>query len=420
MSPHPAQVSEGELRPPAPAPERVVLTPPLSLEGGLAAEHRAPNIVQRLLSLFKDLRAGSDLTYFQLNCLEFGEEPMIGIFLPLRFLDVILPPLFNMPKSQLQCYGEAVYCIAEDMVGKCARGKSSLERFTSVVAWSISTTRPPMLGLAPYNPVLGETHHVSRGTLNVLLEQVSHHPPVAALHATDTEKNVELTWCQNPVPRFTGTSIETLIQGKRQMRLLSFGECYEMDAPTLSIKLFPVPSTDWTGNVSISCKESGLEADLCYYKSHSFLGFGSNPRSVKGKIFHSRTLMTVYEIYGQWDRTVMLRDVHSGKATVLYNAMESISKLRSPILKEPEGLLPTESAMLWAEVSQGILKRDWEGAREAKKCIEERERNLQAERSAKGDTWVPKYFKLEQTKNGGWECWPKQQAVPTAPIVVPS
>lgn len=84
-----------------------------------------------------------------------------------------LPALFNMPKSQLQCYGEAVYCVAEDMLRRCNEGKTSLERFTSVVAWSISTTRPPIFGLAPFNPVLGETHHVSRGSLNVLLEQVS-------------------------------------------------------------------------------------------------------------------------------------------------------------------------------------------------------------------------------------------------------
>lgn len=76
--------------------------------------------------------------------------------------------------------------------------------------------------------------------------------------------------------------------------------------------------------------------------------------------------------------------------------------------------------MVWAEVSQAILKRDWEGAKEAKKCIEEWERKLRSERSARGETWVPKYFKLEQTKDGEWECWPKQQAVPTAPIVVPS
>jgi hypothetical protein len=51
-------------------------------------------------------------------------------------------------------YGEGVYCVGEDYLSRCARGKDSLERLTAVVAWSISTTRPPIFGFAPYNPVL--------------------------------------------------------------------------------------------------------------------------------------------------------------------------------------------------------------------------------------------------------------------------
>lgn len=54
----------------------------------------------------------------------------------------------------------------------CNNGESPIDRFISVVAWTISTTRPVTFGVAPYNPILGETHHVSKGNLNVLLEQV--------------------------------------------------------------------------------------------------------------------------------------------------------------------------------------------------------------------------------------------------------
>jgi hypothetical protein len=44
-----------------------VLTPPLSLEGGLAAELRPANLVQRVLSLFRNVRPGSDLSHFQVR-----------------------------------------------------------------------------------------------------------------------------------------------------------------------------------------------------------------------------------------------------------------------------------------------------------------------------------------------------------------
>lgn len=130
-----------------------VLTAPFSLDedkpsSSSDSKYRAPNILQRILSLLSTIRPGSDLSRLQ------------------------LPPVFNIPKSQLQCYGESVYSISSDLLSKCNHQETPLDRFLSVVAWNISTLRPLAFGLAPYNPVLGETHHVSRGTLNVLLEQV--------------------------------------------------------------------------------------------------------------------------------------------------------------------------------------------------------------------------------------------------------
>ena len=44
-----------------------VLTAPLSLEGGLAAELRPANLVQRVLSLFRNVRPGADLSHFQVH-----------------------------------------------------------------------------------------------------------------------------------------------------------------------------------------------------------------------------------------------------------------------------------------------------------------------------------------------------------------
>lgn len=54
--------SEGE----AEAARALVLTPPLSLGGGgLAGELRPANLGQRVLSLFRNVRPGSDLSHFQ-------------------------------------------------------------------------------------------------------------------------------------------------------------------------------------------------------------------------------------------------------------------------------------------------------------------------------------------------------------------
>uniref|UniRef100_K3YIN5 Uncharacterized protein n=1 Tax=Setaria italica TaxID=4555 RepID=K3YIN5_SETIT len=301
--------SEGE----AAACAAAVLTPPLSLEGGLAAELRPANLVRRVLSLFRNVSPGSDLSHFQ------------------------LPATFNLPKSQLQMYGEGLYCAGEDLLGRCARGKDSLERLTSVVAWSISTTRPPIFGFAPYNPVLGETHHVSAGSggLNVLLEQVSHRPPVSALHATNAAGDVRLVWCQSPVPKFHGASIEAAVRGRRELRLPRHGERYEVDCPNLLIRLLPAPSVEWSGDVRVVCAESGLEAQLSYCRSRSFLGFGGDARCVRGRVFRSASRdETIYEIDGFWDRTVSLKDVSTGEVSVLYDAQRAISKLTTPVVQD--------------------------------------------------------------------------------------
>ncbi|XP_048132960.1 oxysterol-binding protein-related protein 4C-like isoform X2 [Rhodamnia argentea] len=327
-----------------------------------------------------------------------------------------LPPLFNIPKSQLQCFGESVYSTREDVLRRCCRAESPLERLTSVVAWSISAMRPLIFGVAPYNPILGETHHVSRGNLNVLLEQVSHHPPVSALHATDDREELEVIWCQHPVPRFYGTSVETEVHGKRQLKLLALGETYVMNAPKLLIRFLPVPGVDWVGNVRITCQETGLGAELCY-RAPSLIG--RNRRSIKGKIIDLSSLKTLYEVDGHWDSTVTAKDVRNGEQKVIYNAAETISGLKTPQVKDSGGVLWSESAVVWSEVSRGILSKDWDKARETKKSIEEEQRELKRERDSRGETWIPKHFTVSCNKENGWDCTPIQKSVPSAPIHVP-
>lgn len=375
---------------------KIVLSKPLTLESqsDSDANHEAPNILQRILSLFKNIRQGSDLSSFK------------------------LPPVFNMPKSQLQCYAESVYCTAtgSDLLSNLNSGKTPHDRLISVVAWSISTTRPLRFGVAPYNSTLGETHHVSKGNLNVLLEQVSHHPPVSALHATDDKENIEMTWCHFPISKFNGTSVETKVHGKRQLKLHNHGETYEMNSPNLVIRILPIPGTDWVGNVSIQCLETGLVAELSYI-SQSFFGFGAGRRLVKGKIFDSLSMKILYKIEGHWDSIVTVKNTTNAEVRVIYDAKKVISGLQAPIVEDPESVWPTETALVWGGLSQAIMSNDWEKAREVKKIVEERQRELQRERESKGQNWVPKHFLVSYNKEEGWDCSPIQKWVPDAPIV---
>ncbi|XP_054820980.1 oxysterol-binding protein-related protein 4B-like isoform X2 [Prosopis cineraria] len=373
---------------------KVILTKPFSLEAEANNDYSAPNLLHRILSLFSHVRPGSDLSHFQ------------------------LPAAFNFPKSCLQCYGEEIYSTATDLLGKCNGGESPLARFINVVAWAISTTRPLVIGDTPYNPILGETHHVSRSSLHLLAEQVSHHPPVSALHATDEKENIEIIWCHQAIPKFHGTSVEAKVLGKRTLKLMKHGETYEMNSPNLLFRFLPIPGVDWVGNVCIRCKETGLVADLCY-KGRSFLGFRASHRSIEGKILDSSSSKVLYDVDGHWDRAVAIKDKNNGKVRVIYDAREVISGLQAPTVKNSESVRATESAMVWGEVSEALMRKEWERATEAKRSVEETQRKLLKERESRRHHWTPKHFTLSLTKEGSWDCFPLHQWVPPAPIIAP-
>ncbi|XP_019087985.1 PREDICTED: oxysterol-binding protein-related protein 4B-like isoform X1 [Camelina sativa] len=371
-----------------------VLAKTFSLEDEKDSEHTASNVIRKILSLFKNVRPGSDLTNFQ------------------------LPPQLNLPRSNLQCYGEMVYLCRKDLLGECSRRDLPIERLKSVVTWNISTLRPLIFGMSPYNPVLGETHHVSNGHINVIVEQVVHHPPVSALHATHEKEKIDVIWCQYFTPKFRGAYVDVEIKGKRVMKLLNHKETYEMNQPRLIMRFLPTPGAHWTGKVKIKCPETDLEAEINLISDSFIERFrGNNNRSIKGKIFESSTGTQLYNIFGHWDRTVMAKNLKTGELEVIYNAEENITGLKPPIVKNLKEVMEYESAIIWSEVSEGILKKDWESAREAKCLVEAKQRESLKNREASGELWVPKHFSVVKDGND-WDLSPLQPTVPRGPLVI--
>lgn len=102
-------------------------------------------------------------------------------------------------------------------------------------------------------------------------------------------------------PKYLGIAVVNEVRGKRQLKLLSHGETYEMNSPDLLVRILPTPGVDWDGDVRIRCPENGLEAEL-HYGHKSFLGLRGSHRSVKGKILETSTKRTLFELNGNWDR----------------------------------------------------------------------------------------------------------------------
>ncbi|KAL0734974.1 hypothetical protein Bca4012_011184 [Brassica carinata] len=365
--------------------KQVVLAKPFSLEDEKNSEHTTSNLIQRILSLFKNVRPGSDLTNFQ------------------------LPPQLNLPRSQLQCYGEMVYSFnGQDLLGECGRHDQPIERLKSIVTWNISTLRPLIFGLAPYNPIVGETHHVSNGHVNVLVEQ-----------ANIASSTSVCSSCNPRERKHRRAYVDVEVKGKRVVKLLNEKETYEMNQPRLVMTFLPVTGAHWAGKIVIKCLETGLEAEL-QLLSDSFLSrfTGNNKRSIKGKIFEYSSGKRLYELFGHWDRTVTAKNLKTGELEVIYNASEHIAELKTPIVKNLQEMSESESAMVWSEVSEGIMNQEWEKAREGKRDVEEKQRESRRQREASGQPWIPKHFSVVRAGKD-WDCVPLQPRVPQAPIVVP-
>lgn len=91
----------------------------------------------------------------------------------------------------------------------------------------------------------------------------------------------------------------------------------------------------------------------------------------------------------------------------------------SKILLFYQGVWQTESALIWSELTQAIINKDWDKAREAKQGVEERQRKMLRERESIGEGWTPKNFLVSYSNESGLECdcSPIHKWVPAAPII---
>lgn len=374
---------------------RLFITPPLSLDPKPPCDtDKHKSLLGRVLDVLKSMRPGSDLTRFQ------------------------IPVQMNLPKSQLQSYGETVYCCNQDLLGACARGSNPLDRFLCVIAWHISTCRLVPFAQVPFNPILGETHHVSSGNLNVLLEQVSHHPPITALYATDEVNKLRLQWWHSTCPRFYGNKVEATISGRRTLWLDSHREVYDLTSPKLLIRLFPSPGTEWVGKTTVKCSSSGLEAVLSF-KGKGLLGLRGTVAQVSGKVWDTKTDTALYDLNGAWNKTVTAKNIKTEESFVFFDAQDSLKNLVAPEPIDRKEVEATESLMVWGPVMGGILRKEWEVGRQKKIEIEERQRDLAKQRKLEGKVWLSKHF----VESGGEDRWQWRhigEAVPLAPLVVPS
>ena len=136
--------------------------------------------------------------------------------------------------------------------------------FQNVCAFIISAYSSNYLRLnKPFNPLLGETfeYEIASAQTKVMLEQVSHHPPISALYAESP--HFTLKGSVNPKLRFWGKSIEVKPEGSLTLKLKKKGETYTWKSISCCVHNIIVGKL-WFEQVSPYCKISLFEINILY------------------------------------------------------------------------------------------------------------------------------------------------------------
>ncbi|KAF8762041.1 Oxysterol-binding protein [Rhizoctonia solani] len=308
------------------------------------------------------------------------------------------PPFILSPVSLTEF--PAYWSERPELFSAIADGKTELDRAKAVLKWFISTlksqytSRNETMGSEkkPLNPVLGELFYGhwpdknGRGKQTIVVEQVSHHPPITAYYLANEAKGLALQGHNAQKTTFSSGAIIVRQVGHAVLTLkLPSGsiEKYLITLPKLRIDGI------WYGSPYIELTDTSyIASSTGYVSTIKYEGkgyFSGKAHSFKATLAapDSSTIET-YE--GQWDsqshaksnKNIAFTDVSGPKEEVSVGPLEEMNEW--------------ETRKLWKAVAKGIREGDFAAASEDKSRIENEQRQRRKDEAAAGTPWQLKHF----------------------------
>jgi len=316
------------------------------------------------------------------------------------------PPFILSPVSLTEF--PAYWCEHPELFSAIADQKTEENRTLAVVKWFISTlkgqytSRNESMGSEkkPLNPILGELFYGKwpdlngRGETELLVEQVSHHPPITAYAIENKSKGIKLVGHNAQKTSFSGGSIIVKQIGHATLTVtLPSGENVEylITLPKLRIDglWYGAPYTELTDSTWILSKNYVCSVDYKgkgYFsgKSHSFKAT-INPAPGTGGASGSHV------IEGTWHTTSKFTS--GSKSGLEFHNVTGQKEEVTAIGSEPSGEMSDfETRKLWTLVAKGIREGDFDLASREKSKIENEQRQRRKDELAAGTTWQLKHF----------------------------
>eukprot|EP00042_Codosiga_hollandica_P042778 m.396451 g.396451 ORF g.396451 m.396451 type:complete len:783 (-) comp56410_c0_seq1:116-2464(-) len=336
-----------------------------------------------------------------------------------------MPVHFNEPLSFTQRLAEDVeHAYLLDRAVKC---ETSAERMAWVAAFTMSSFASVVARTGkPFNPLLGETFELDHSYdlgYRVILEQVSHHPPICAMHA---EHKDWIFWQDFSMSsKFRGKYLEIIPLGISHLIFKASGDHFTWTKVNTTVHNIIVGKlwAEQHGTMLITNHTNGDVGELVY---HAYSYFSSaEARKVDGKVTTALGRVE-YILEGNWDSHMQCYKPESPQALLelwrrpqlaqdfakMYGFSGMCIELNEmrPI---DQGCAPTDSRL--RPDCRLMEDTEWEQANIVKGQLEEAQRKRRKRMEKDMETWSPVWFAagrdptdpsrtVHMYKGGYWEC----------------
>lgn len=318
--------------------------------------------------------------------------------------NITAPPFFLAPVSVVEiprCWAQYpdifVAPAAEDAPAR--RCLAVLQLFLVGLRDQLYVAGAPDVSIKkPLNAFLGEvflaswTNPKSDETTRLVSEQVSHHPPITAVHISSQERGVRADGYARVEMTFNG-SFNVRQIGHTVVHVDRYDEDFFLPLPRVQVRGFLsaclYPEVLGTHTITSS---SGYVAEIEFYGTGLISSKKRN--SFKARVYHrDEPKASLYEVSGVWSESWKVKDGRTGK-TLNTHRVDDPANAPAPVDVEPEECQdPWESRRAWQDVTQKLRGGSYHAASVAKHKIEEGQRQMRKEEKRRGDTWEPLLFK---------------------------
>ncbi|KAM6519071.1 hypothetical protein FALCPG4_012722 [Fusarium falciforme] len=314
----------------------------------------------------------------------------------LDLANVTAPPFFLAPSSVVENPGSwaqrpSIFTAAAVEPDPARRSLSILQMFLAGLRNQLYVGGAPNISIKkPLNAFLGELFLASwtdsDSTVRLVVEQVSHHPPITAMHIASKEHGIRADGYGRVEMTFNG-NINIKQIGHAIIHIDKFDEDYLVPLPNVLVRgflsacLYP----EIIGTYSI-VSSSGYVSEINF----SGTGFFRGKRNYfEARVYHKdKPKKSCFKLSGIWSDGWKITD-GDGKLLETYDA----STVPVPISIDPlEEQDHRESRNAWKDVISALERGNYRAASAAKNDIEEAQRQKRREEERQGKTWKPLLF----------------------------